>query len=138
MALKARNMKEKQKKIRVVAALLKNGDKILLAKRATGNLIGHWEFPGGKIEDNESLESAVIREIKEELGLIIIPVREVSVFTHEYDFGFVELTLIECELNDGDIKLDGSHSKVSWEDLNNVGKKLAPLDMKILDFINPM
>jgi 8-oxo-dGTP diphosphatase len=59
------------KRILVVAVALIDADgRILLAKRPEGKtLAGLWEFPGGKIEDNERPEAALIRELKEELGI---------------------------------------------------------------------
>ena len=53
--------------INVVAAIIKKGNKVFIAKRGHGEFKGKWEFPGGKIEPGESGEEATIREIKEEL-----------------------------------------------------------------------
>ena len=52
----------------VVAALIKKDNKILIARRSTGdeNLLGKWEFPGGKVETGENEYQAIEREIKEE------------------------------------------------------------------------
>ena len=55
--------------IPVVAALIVRGERILIAKRRS--LPFGWEFPGGKVEANESLEEALVREIKEELSVTI-------------------------------------------------------------------
>lgn len=56
--------------IPVVTGLLRKGDKVLVGQRPVGNtLAGHWEFPGGKIEKNESPEQALARELQEELGI---------------------------------------------------------------------
>ena len=56
------------KSIRVVAAIIKDKDKILATKRSYGEFKGGWEFPGGKIEEGEDKKTALIREIKEELN----------------------------------------------------------------------
>ena len=55
--------------IKVVAALIEKDNKVLIAKRSTGdpNVYGKWEFPGGKMEEGETEEQAIIREIREEL-----------------------------------------------------------------------
>ena len=54
----------------VSAGVLKNNEKLLLGVRPQGNsLAGYWEFPGGKIELDESPEEALVRELKEELGI---------------------------------------------------------------------
>jgi 8-oxo-dGTP diphosphatase len=56
--------------IPVVTALIRKGPKVLVGQRPMGNnLAGQWEFPGGKIERNESPEAALARELQEELGI---------------------------------------------------------------------
>lgn len=53
----------------VVAAIITSGEKILITKRPPGSYMeGKWELPGGKVEENETREEALIREIREELG----------------------------------------------------------------------
>lgn len=56
--------------IRVVASLIENDNKVLIAKRSTGdpNVFGKWEFPGGKVEPGENEMHAIEREIKEDLS----------------------------------------------------------------------
>ena len=56
--------------IPVVTGLIRKGDKVLVGQRPIGHsLAGQWEFPGGKIERNESPEQALARELNEELGI---------------------------------------------------------------------
>ena len=55
------------KTIRVVAAIIIDEGKIFATQRGYGEFKGGWEFPGGKIEPNETPEAAIVREIKEEL-----------------------------------------------------------------------
>ena len=57
--------------ITVVAALINKNGKYLIAKRSTGSIdvLGKWEFPGGKVENNESEKHAIEREIKEEFDM---------------------------------------------------------------------
>ena len=55
------------KTIRVVAAVIKDEDKIFATQRGYGDLKGGWEFPGGKIEEGETPQEALKREIMEEL-----------------------------------------------------------------------
>ena len=59
----------------VAGALITQDNQVLLSRRPEGkNLAGFWEYPGGKIEENETPEEALCRELKEELCLIINPV----------------------------------------------------------------
>jgi 8-oxo-dGTP diphosphatase len=77
----------------VAAALINSAGKILLAQRPEGKrLAGKWEFPGGKVEQNESPETALVRELTEELG-ITVSARDLEPFwflSHDYvaEFGF--------------------------------------------------
>ena len=71
------------KTLNVVAAIIKKDNKILATKRGYGEFINMWEFPGGKIEPNESKEDALIREIKEELNLSVVKHKFMSSRFHE-------------------------------------------------------
>ncbi|WP_274883554.1 8-oxo-dGTP diphosphatase MutT [Vibrio harveyi] len=75
------------KRIHIVAAIIFNQDKsqIFITKRPDDkHKGGFWEFPGGKVEQGESVEQAMIRELEEEIG---ITVTEQSLFEHlEYDY----------------------------------------------------
>ena len=59
------------KTIKVVAAIIVNNDKIFATQRGYGEFKDGWEFPGGKIEQNETAEAAIVREIQEELDTTI-------------------------------------------------------------------
>ena len=60
------------KEIEVVAAIIVKDGNVLSPKRLNGVFAGQWEFPGGKVEPNETTEDALVREIKEELCAEII------------------------------------------------------------------
>ena len=79
------------KTIRVVAAVIKDGDRIFATARGYGDFKGGWEFPGGKIEPGETPQEALAREIKEELDT------EISVGdlidTVEYDYPKFHLSM---------------------------------------------
>lgn len=116
----------------VVAAIIKSEGKYLITKRLLGtNNGGKWEFPGGKIEDGESPETALIREIKEELDLEIGVIDIVSVFTHKKEKMNIVILFYDCYI------IKGSPQKVACEDFrwvfidNMVYYDFAPADMKM-------
>lgn len=101
------------KNIEVVAAIIRDGDKIFATQRGYGEFKGGWEFPGGKIEAGESPEKALIREIKEELD-VEIDVKELF-DTVEYDYPDFHLTM-HCfisSLKAGEIVLN-EHEDARW------------------------
>lgn len=120
-----------KKKVKVVAAIIENGNKeILCALRSPQMVLPNmWEFPGGKVEEGESLHEAIEREIKEELKC---DVKAIDVFnnnTHEYEKIIVNLTCLKCELVDGTPVAD-EHSKLIWLKRDNLDSlKWAPADV---------
>jgi A/G-specific adenine glycosylase len=83
----------------VTAAILQRGGKILLAKRPSKGLLGGlWEFPGGKVEQGESLESCLEREIQEELGVTIRVGNQIGIYKHAYTHFRITLHAFFCEL----------------------------------------
>ena len=85
--------------LEVVGALLIRNEKIMLARRnSVSKLAGNWEFPGGKVEDNESHFLAIQREMMEEFNWEVIPIRLVSSNYHEYTDLAINLHIVEIEL----------------------------------------
>ncbi len=72
------------KSIEVVAAIIKKDNLIFATKRGYGEFKGGWEFPGGKIEEGESKEQALIREIKEELDADISVEELFDIVNYDY------------------------------------------------------
>ena len=110
------------KQIEVVAAIIKQGNKIFATQRGYGDFKGYWEFPGGKLEAGETLQEALIREIKEELD-IGIEVGEL-IETVEYDYPQFHLTMhcFICTLVSGALVLK-EHEAAKWltkDTLNSV------------------
>lgn len=74
------------RRVHVVAGILANGeDEILIADRSRSrSMKDHWEFPGGKLDDGESPELALQRELREELGIEVVSARHFSYVEHDY------------------------------------------------------
>lgn len=81
------------KTVKVAAAIIRDKDKIFATAKGYGAFKGQWEFPGGKIEDGETPQQALVREIKEELDTVI-EVGEL-IDTIEYDYPTFHLSM-EC------------------------------------------
>ncbi|WP_026510991.1 (deoxy)nucleoside triphosphate pyrophosphohydrolase [Butyrivibrio sp. LC3010] len=97
------------KRIRVVAAVIcdsmKDKKQIFATARGYGEFKGGWEFPGGKIEEGETPQQAIVREIKEELGATIAVGDLID--TIEYDYPTFHLSM-DCfwgEVIEGELKL---------------------------------
>ena len=124
------------KQIHVVGAVITRDGLVMCAQRGDdGNLPGLWEFPGGKIEQGESKQAALMREITEELGCTVEVGREVTTTTHEYEFGEVTLTTFYCRLVAGTPKLT-EHASITWlrpDELESI--PWAPADIPAIALI---
>lgn len=124
--------------INVVAAVIRNNEgKILIAqrnlKKSQGGL---WEFPGGKIEPNETKEEAIVREIKEELDIKIEAVRYLSEKVFKYPDKEVNLIAIECRHISGNIRML-EHEDVRWVDKTELKQfRFAPADGFIVEALS--
>lgn len=123
--------------IRVVAALIKKDEKYLIAKRSTGNpdLINKWEFPGGKVEDNEDEIHAIEREINEEFELRVRAIQFIASNVFKYPTITIDLRLYECKYLDGEFKLH-DHSEIAWVELEEIlTYDLAPADIPLIEAV---
>jgi 8-oxo-dGTP diphosphatase len=83
----------------VVAAVIEHNDRFLLTRRQDGvHLAGHWEFPGGKVDDGESHDAALRREIVEELDTDVVVHELVLETTHAYPDRAISLFFYRCDL----------------------------------------
>ncbi len=123
--------------IKVVAALIEKDNKVLIAKRSTGdpNVMGKWEFPGGKVELDENEFHAIEREIKEEFELEIKAKEFLINNVCEYPTKTVDLRLYICDYINGNFNLH-DHSEYKWvskEEIMNYD--LAPADIPLAEYV---
>jgi 8-oxo-dGTP diphosphatase len=122
-------------RIPVVAAVLLRGGRALVAQRPTGkHLALKWEFPGGKVEPGESPEEALRREIREELGVIIVTGRRLPSVVHQYETTCIELTAYCCSLASLESEpCAHEHAALRWVSLEELKTlDLAPADIPLL------
>ena len=100
--------------VEVVAALIWNGHKFLICQRPAHKARGLlWEFVGGKVEEGETKEQALIRECMEELGITVEPYGVFTEITHEYPDMAIHLTLFNCSILQGKPQLL-EHHDMKW------------------------
>jgi len=126
---------EKMKQIEVVAAIIRKGDRIFATQRGYGEWKDWWEFPGGKMEEGESPEEALVREIREELSTEISV--EELLCTVEYDYPKFHLTMhcYWCSLVTEALHLN-EHEAARWltsEELDSVD--WLPADLLVVEAI---
>ena len=124
------------KSINVVAAIIKKNNKFLIAKRNRNKHLGlKWEFPGGKVEDDENFLEALKREIKEELNIEIYVHKKVAKESYKDSKINVILHYYLCTHKKGIIKLN-EHEDMAWIEKKNLIKyDFAEGDKEILTLI---
>ena len=126
--------------ITVVAALIKKNNKYLIARRSTGSseVLGKWEFPGGKVEKDETEEHAIEREIKEEFEMDIKAVKYLTNNVCEYPSKTIDLRLYECKYLSGDFHLH-DHSEYKFVNKNEIiNYDLCPADIPLAKYVKEM
>ena len=127
-------MKDSDNPIEVVGAIICRDSRILAAKRADHKSQGSlWEFPGGKVEPNESAEEALERELLEEMGLSC----EVGAYIGAVEYSYPDLRILlhafEINAFTGDFTLV-DHSEVKWIQLNECdGLDWAKADIPLIE-----
>ena len=127
------------KHIHVVAAIIfrttqDNKRQVLATQRGYGDFAGGWEFPGGKIEPNETPENALTREIKEELAAKILVKNHIHTIEYDYPTFHLSMECFECELAENqDITLL-EHQSAKWLEKSTLYTvNWLPADVDILD-----
>lgn len=123
------------KTIRVVAAIIKKGNKIFATQRGYGEFKDGWEFPGGKIEEGETPEEALVREIKEELDTVIKVEEKLDTIEYDYPTFHLSMDCFWCEVVEGHLDLlEAEDSR--WVDSNTIDSvDWLPADAVIIDKI---
>jgi 8-oxo-dGTP diphosphatase len=120
-------------RLRVVAAALFDAERrVLIAERPAGkHMAGWWEFPGGKVASDENDTQALIRELREELGVEAKPIAAIMTLTHEYPDRVVDLVLWRVSASGVPRGLDGQQLK--WVDCDSLGsERLLPADQPFI------
>lgn len=120
--------------IDVVAAILINDDKVLIAQRAENDpLAGCWEFPGGKIETGESPEQSLIREMQEEFCIDIEVKEFFGSSAFQYEKGTIRLLAYICSWTGGIIR-STVHHDYAWVEINKLNQyNFAPADRSLVE-----
>lgn len=118
----------------VTAAVIRRNDAILLARRQPGQkLAGYWEFPGGKVEEGETLPACLQREMVEELGVEVQIGEVVATSDYVYAHGAIHLVALETSILSGELR-PTVHDQVAWVPLAQLLQyRLAPADIPIAE-----
>jgi 8-oxo-dGTP diphosphatase len=115
------------KHIRVACAIIEKDGKVLATQRSAAmSMPMKWEFPGGKIDNGESAEECLRREVSEEIGVTANAVRALAPQTHRYDTFLVALYPFTCTISSGEIILR-EHAALKW---------LKPEELHVLDWVD--
>ena len=121
------------KTIKVVAAIIRDKDRIFATQRGYGEFKDGWEFPGGKIEEGETPENALIREIREELDTEISVGEKITCVEYDYPKFHLSMDCFWAEIVSGDLVLK-EHEAAKWlsrEELDSVD--WLPADLELIE-----
>lgn len=123
------------KTVKVVAAIIIENRKVFATQRGYGEFKDGWEFPGGKIENDETPEEAIVREIKEELDTEIKAVELLDTVEYDYPKFHLSMDCFVCKIKSGNLVLK-EHEAAKWltnETLNSV--EWLPADQGLVEKI---
>lgn len=124
-----------QKIIKVAAGIITCQNHILIAQRKHGKQMEYkWEFPGGKLEQGETFEQCLARELMEEMRLPITVGKHFMDSAFDYDFGRVELHCYFASCQSEEIPALYEHEQYKWVHLNDLNQyDFAPADQPIIE-----
>lgn len=124
--------------IEVCAAIIINNNKVLLTQRGYGEYKDKWEFPGGKIEENETKEETIIREIKEELDATIKVEKFLTKVEYDYTSFYLKMNVFITSLTSSHL-LFKEHESYKWIDISELNDldalDLLPADRLIIPYL---
>ena len=124
------------KTVKVVAAIISKNGKIFATQGGYGDFKDGWEFPGGKVEQGESPEQAIIREIKEELGADIKVTGFLTTVEHDYPTFHLSMDCFWAELKEGTSVELLEHEAAKWLSLDSLDEvDWLPADIKVVEAI---
>ena len=124
-----------QKTIKVVAAVIRKGDRIFATQRGYGNYKDWWEFPGGKTEPGETSEEALIREIREELRTKIAVDQFLTTVEYDYPEFHLSMDCFWCHIEEGELTLL-EHEAARWLPLDDLRQvNWLPADVLVVEAI---
>ncbi|MGA2507809.1 MAG: (deoxy)nucleoside triphosphate pyrophosphohydrolase [Chitinispirillaceae bacterium] len=117
----------------VACGIIERNDVFLAAQRGAGQSnAGLWEFPGGKIDRGETAETALVRELQEELGIEVAITAKLAPFSHAYPWIAIELIPFVCKIIKGEPH-PCEHAEVRWINICNSDLLVwAPADIPVL------
>ena len=123
------------KTVRVVAAIIREGNKVFATQRGYGEYKDGWEVPGGKIEPGETPQQALAREIKEELDTEIAVGDCLTTIEYDYPTFHLSMQCFWCKIVDGTPVLI-EHEAARWLDLDHIDSvDWLPADLTIIPLI---
>lgn len=123
------------KTVKVVAAIIRDGDKIFATQRGYGEFKDGWEFPGGKVEEGETPKEALIREIREELDVEITVEERIGCVEYDYPAFHLSMDCYWAKISSGELVLK-EHEAARWlsgEELDSVD--WLPADLEVVEWI---
>lgn len=123
--------------VKVSAAVFRSGDSVLGFRRSPERTAaGYWEFPGGKIEKDETPAQALEREISEELGVKIRAKKQLLKSSTKFGLAVIEICFFEAILATGTLRglTSSDHDQIRWIDLSEIQKfRWAPPDWPMVE-----
>ena len=124
-----------KKVVKVVAAIIRDNNKIFATQRGYGEFKGGWEFPGGKIEAGETSKHALVREIKEELDIEFVVGELIDTIEYDYPNFHLSMDCFWAEIVSGELVLN-EHKDAKWLTKDGIDTvEWLPADVELIEKI---